>query len=302
MLFITNREMRNCPSLSCPHVPYINFDAGNNNISHNLIYGHNEWVADVELPFPDYKYYYETGSPQFMQKLKECKAKHILFYIHGFDTLPNEVFKNAMKLQEMLDAKEKDLVKIVPVIWPGDDTTLEYWHAQKSADASAFGFHRALSKLASWATNQPKDDPCRKRLHVLAHSMGARVLRESLIAYKKYDCPQGLPALFKNIFLVAPDLVNETLEYGKSGHVITECTKNVQVSYAYSDIALKGSKIANLRGRRLGHSGVENIKNIPPNVTQVDCDSFNFLEDPIYGHTYFLCETVIAHLYDSILH
>jgi len=187
MLFITNRKIIESRHLLTPVFEYIYFDSNNNHPSLDLIYGHNEVLYDniKSTPYDEKDYYHETGSLQFMQRLKDCTAKHILFYIHGFDTLPEEAFKKAIKLQELFDAKEKNSVKIVPIIWPGDDSTLEYWHAQKSADACAFGFHRALGKLASWATNQPKDDPCRKRLHVLAHSMGARVLRESLIAYKK---------------------------------------------------------------------------------------------------------------------
>ena len=35
----------------------------------------------------------------------------------------------------------------------------------------------------------PAEDPCLKRINMLAHSMGNRVLRETLWAWNKYDLP-----------------------------------------------------------------------------------------------------------------
>ncbi|SIT10310.1 hypothetical protein SAMN05421760_11529 [Neptunomonas antarctica] len=51
----------------------------------------------------------------------------------------------------------------------------------------------------------------------LAHSTGNRVLRETLSVWDKYDLPQGVPLIFMNTFLVAVDVINETLHEGQKG-------------------------------------------------------------------------------------
>ena len=117
-----------------------------------------------------------------------------------------------------------------------------------------------------------------------------------------------MPQLFRNIFLVAADLVNETLEPGHSGHIITQTARNICVYFANDDLALVGSKVANLKNRiasrRLGHTGPENISKTPKNVWSVDCDEINNLVDP-KGHSYFLGENgkpcrVIKHMAATI--
>ena len=199
------------------------------------------------------------------------------------------------------------------MIWPCDNDlgiVKDYWDDQKSADQSAFSFARVLGKFMQWRNALPGNNPCLKRMNILAHSMGNRVLRETLNAWQKYDLPQGLPLLFRNTFLVAADIVNESLEPGKSGSLICHTSRNVTVYHASDDLALRASKVANLKSavasRRLGHSGPEDISKVFSNVYTVDCDNFNNLYDPPLGHAYFLEDAqgnpgkVFDHLFSSI--
>ena len=68
--------------------------------------------------------------------------------------------------------------------------------------------------------------------------MGNRVLRGTLWAWNNYDLASGVPLLFRNTFLVAADVVNETLHVGHSGELIC---------HASDDLALRASKAANLK-------------------------------------------------------
>ncbi len=127
-----------------------------------------------------------------------------------------------------------------------------------------------------------QSDPCLKRINVLAHSMGDRVLRRTLWAWNNYDLASGVPLLFRNTFLVAADVVNETLHVGYSDELMC---------HASDDLALRASKVANLKNRiasrRLGHSGPEDIDQTPKNVYSVDCDDVNSAYDRPRGHSYF---------------
>ena len=304
MLFITNRE----PDISKKSTDKYNykFDLSKNSPCNSVFYCERNGKGK----------YNEIGSDGLMLKLKESKSKQILFYIHGFSNLPEEdIFPRAKKLQKFFDDKEEGLVEVVSLIWPCDNDfgiIKDYWDDQKSADSSSFSFSRVLQKFMAWREKNPKDNPCLKRINILAHSMGNRVLRETLAKWNKYDLANGVPLLFKNVFLMAADIVNESLEEGQKGRLISQASRNVTVYYASDDLALRSSKFSNLKNmiasRRLGHSGPENYKKIQSNVYSIDCDNFNNKYDTPMGHSYFLDDgdnkkkggVVFDHMFETI--
>ncbi len=129
------------------------------------------------------------------------------------------------------------------------------------------------------AESSPADDPCLKRINVLAHSMGNRVLRQTMVNWQKDYQPAGVPLLFRNTFLVAADIVNESLHRGQPGELLSHASRNVVVYYASDDLALRASKVSNLKNaeasRRLGHSDPEDMDLTPKNVYAIDCDDVN---------------------------
>lgn len=284
MLFVTNREPQG--SIRTRTGRKYRFDL-NKNAPSNSIYCCERIAKDD---------YLEIGSDGFMSRLRDCNAKQLLFFIHGFSNLPEpDIFPRVAKLQKYFDEKEPDLVLVVPIIWPCDNDfgiIKDYWDDQKSADNSAFSFARVLQKFMSWRDKTPEDTPCLKRINILAHSMGNRVFRETLSMWNKYDLANGVPLLFRNTILMAADIVNETLEDESGGRLISQSSRNVSVYYASDDLALRSSKISNLKNkvasRRLGHTGPENMKKVQSNVYAIDCDNFNNKYDSPKGHSYFL--------------
>ena len=297
MLFATNRRFKQGPSASVadgatPPVPRsVDFDL-NDSEPASAVHFCERTSAGT---------YREIYSGPFMQRLKDLQrlAKsddtQLLLYIHGFNNLPeDDIFPRASELQELCDAAQPGKIEIVPLIWPCDNDLgliKDYWDDQKAADASAIGFSRILGKFLSWRDKQEDaDSPCYKRINIIAHSMGNRVLRGTLESWARdYGAVQGV---FRNIFMVAADVVNETLEKGNSGQYIPSACRNVTVYYASDDFALRSSKVSNLKNkivsRRLGHSGPEDMAKVPKNVYSIDCDDFNNTLDTPAGHTYFL--------------
>ena len=262
--------------------------------------------------------YEEIGSMKMLQTLKAAKYRQVLVYIHGFSNLPEDVFANAAEFQKLCDGEKPGEVLVLPLIWPCDadlGIIKDYWDDQKAADQSAFTFARVMQRFMEWrnsATFNPEDDPCLKRINVLAHSMGNRVLRQTLANWHRYDQPHGLPLLFRNTFLVAADIVNESLHKGQEGELISHASRNVVVYYASDDLALRASKVSNLKNaeasRRLGHSGPEDMDRTPKNVYAIDCDDVNTLYDPPKGHSYFRSGTkkgepglVFTHIFRTML-
>lgn len=262
--------------------------------------------------------YEEIGSKNLMKAIKESNYRQVLIFIHGFSNLPEDAFRDAEELQTLCNKKKVNEVLILPIIWPCDNDLgiiKDYWDDQKSADQSSFAFARMLQKFMEWRNSlehNPENDHCLKRMNVLAHSMGNRVFRQTLVNWRKYDQPQGLPLLFRNTFLVAPDILNESLHKGESGELISHASRNVVVYYASDDLALRASKVSNLKNaeasRRLGHSGPEDMERTPKNVYAIDCDDVNTIYDSPIGHSYFKSGkkkgepgVVFEHLFETIV-
>ena len=260
----------------------------------------------------------EVGGMALLAALKEAPYRQVLLYIHGFSNLPEDVFANAQEFQNLCDAKKKGEVLVVPVIWPCDNDrgiVKDYWDDQKSADLSAFALARMMQRFMEWRNSEtanPADDPCLKRINVLAHSMGNRVLRQTISHWQNNYQPAGVPLLFRNTFLVAADIVNESLHRGQPGELLSHASRNVVVYYASDDLALRASKVSNLKNaeasRRLGHSGPEDMTRTPKNVYAIDCDDVNTAYDPPKGHSYFRSipktkkpGVVFEHIFNTLL-
>lgn len=304
MFFITNRQPKGDFSEQTAGKKY-DFDLDRNAPCNSVYYCQRSKKEN----------YLEIGSLELMKRLKLSKAKSILLFIHGFSNLPeDDIFPRVQALQDLFDKKEKNLVLVIPIIWPCDNDIgiiQDYWDDQKSADVSAYSFARVLQKFMSWRDAFTSDeDLCIKRINVLAHSMGNRVFRETLNQWNRYDLANGVPLLFKNTFLVAADIVNESLEEHKKGILISQASRNVSVYFASGDLALRASKVSNLKNkvasRRLGHTGPENMKKVQSNVYSIDCDDVNTKYDFPKGHSYFLTTKkgksgkVFEHIFNTI--
>lgn len=285
MLFITNRFPKG--SIQTRVGRKFEFDPRNNAPSNSVFFCKRNDDASIT----------EVGSLNFLSELKLSKYRQVLLYIHGFANQPEEIFTAAHEFQTLCEQKDKEEVLVIPIIWPCDNDfgiVKNYWDDQKSADASALSLSRALNLFLKWREsnlNCPETDPCFKRINILAHSMGNRVLRETLATWNRYDLPDGVPLLFRNTFLIAADIKNESIHRNERGKLICDSSRNVIVYFASDDLALRASKAANLKNRiasrRLGHSGPENMDLTPKNLYSVDCDDVNNSYDRPKGHSYF---------------
>ncbi|CAH0528866.1 alpha/beta hydrolase [Vibrio hippocampi] len=245
--------------------------------------------------------YTEIMNVEFFQRLKTLPEKtQLLFYIHGFNNnMEPDIFENAKKLQSLINEKSQDLVYVVPIIWPCDDDSAiafidDYWDDQDAADASGPAFARLLGKFDTWRRDTKQQEvPCLKRINILAHSMGNRVLNNALNDWAKKYCSGNMPQLFRNVFMIAADVENEILEKNQSGRYIVDSCRNLVVYYANDDLAMPASKLVNLKNktvsRRMGMTGPEQLSILPKKVYEVDCDDFNNDYD-LKGHTYFLSD------------
>lgn len=277
MLLITNYQMNKVEN-------GLEFPDGND-ITPSIVYGELNSSDGVVS---------DIGSHSFMDKIKNHEKPDILFYIHGFNNHPQpDILPRAKRLQTLIDLAGKDVL-VIPIIWPCDDdlgVIKDYWDDQESAELSGPIFSRLLGKLMDWQQSN-RDNPCMKRMHVISHSMGNRVLMKTLNHFATNTATSGVPLLFKNVFMMAPDIPSHSLEKGEEGQWITQASFNVRVYHAQDDLAMPSSKAVNafkgVFNKRLGQWGVEDMSKVSTNVTQMDCSEFNQRFDKIAGHAYFL--------------
>ena len=289
MLFVTNRAINGPLTLQVGR--QITFDLANNQSGQSIYFCRRNGPGN----------YTELGSTNLLEELRVKPAEQILVYIHGFNNQPeDDIFPRATVLQELFDAQQANLVYVLPIIWPCNDhigVIRDYYFDEDAADASAFAFSRLLEKFVAWQGKNCADGvpSCLKRINVLAHSMGNRVFRGTMERWGEYNRSGEVPLLFRNSFLLAADIANESLERGSKGDYICQSSRNVTVYFAADDLALRSSKVANdgnvvnrKTTRRLGHSGPEDPDLLPRNVYMVDCDDVNNRYDNPKGHAYFL--------------
>jgi esterase/lipase superfamily enzyme len=289
MLFITNRVLKEGPtpmSGDQPQVPRsVSFNLSNNQAEQSVYFCRREQKGA----------YTEIGGQAFLSELKNLDKKEIFLYVHGYSNLPEPaIFPRAGELQRLFDQKSPGHMVVVPIIWPCDNNEgqiKDYFDDQIAADQSGVAFARLFQKFLAWREqNSTLASPCTKRINILAHSMGNRVLRSTFASIVQYFLPQGMPLVFRNIFMVSADVVNEALEPGQEGQYISPAARNVLVYYAADDLAMRASKVANvgeIASRRLGHTGPEYMDKVNKNVYALDCDDFNTDYDPPVGHGYF---------------
>ncbi len=299
MLFITNRRLVEGPR-SAPG-RRVSFDLADNEPSASLFFCQRTAKDSYE----------ELTAPVMLGRLRQAPSRQILLFVHGFNALPEPaVFPDALRLQGLCDQVAPGLVQVVPLVWPCDDDfglLRDYWDDQSAAEFSALAFSRALGKFLDWRDRAAGDTLCTKPLNILAHSMGNRVLRCALAKWAHdFGAVQGL---FRTIAMAAADVANDCLEEAGVGRCIADAARNVIVYHAQDDLALRTSKVVNLRNkvvsRRLGHTGPRDLARTPANVVAVDCDGFNSRYDR-FGHSYYLADErgapglLLRHLIDTM--
>lgn len=283
MLFVTNRRLAG-PRRSDPG-RFVTFAEGDGEPGASLYFCERQGPGR----------YVELTAIPFFSRLRRSARQQILLFVHGFNCQPErQIFPDAGRLQRLCDALAPGLVEVVPLVWPCDDDfglVLDYWDDQRAAEVSGLVLARMLGKFIAWRDRLGREEACLKHVNVLAHSMGNRVLATALASWAHdYGC---VPALFRNVLMAAADVPDDLFTPGQPGTVIAGAARNVVVYHAADDLALRSSKVVNVKNRivrrRLGHTGPADLDTSPRNVVAVDCDGFNSRYDR-FGHSYFLAD------------
>jgi len=238
----------------------------------------------------------KTGGGQFLESLRglmAAKRSDTLVFIHGFNVTFNGAMEAGARLAREVrvhtDAGETP-VNVVVFSWPSDGEAvplMSYYSDREDARASGPALARAFLKLSDFLLALKVEEHCERCLHLMAHSMGAYVLRQGLQALIAKQ-PDSLKRVFDQILLASPDEDDDTFEHDHKLKLLPRIGRRVTVYFNPNDKALTISDKTKANPDRLGSDGPRLIDLLPKKVILVDCRKVAGRGDPHIEHSFFI--------------
>ncbi|MCI0354422.1 MAG: alpha/beta fold hydrolase [Acidobacteria bacterium] len=215
-------------------------------------------------------------------RVNASPGHEMLFFIHGFNYTLAEAAERAGQLQH-------DLAFAGPVViysWPSQENPRKYREDEDSLEASVGTLAGVLQEQHRRA--QPE------RIHVIAHSLGARGLTKAVLRLSAGDPPPLLR--FGQVILAAPDMDREALR--ERAPALAKLSQRITLYVSTVDRALLfGRRFHEQDAPRAGESGEGVV--VAPEMDTVDVTA---VSESFIGHTYFgVSRPVLADIY-QLLH
>ena len=241
----------------------------------------------------------KTGGGRFLEALRGLMnaepRNDTLVFIHGFNVgFPEAIEAGAKLAREIrIDAAAGapgERLNVVVFSWPSDGEKvpfMSYYSDREDARASGPALARAFLKLTEFLRQLDRDAYCLRSVHLMAHSMGAYVLRQGLQAVIAKQ-PDGLVRVFDQILLCSPDEDDDTFEHDTKLKLLPRLAKRVTVYFNPQDKALWISDKTKANPDRLGADGARLVDLLPKKVAMVDCRRVAGVADPKIEHSYYV--------------
>lgn len=209
-----------------------------------------------------------------MLQTEEGKRGDLLVFIHGYSYTFSDELEAIEKLKKQyIDNPKSPVSNILMLSWPGSKSMFPYTYIDDRGNSIDAGivFFRMMEKYYEFI-KQVLSDPelsfCGQRIHLMAHSMGNRLLRSALICLKS----SSVLRVIDQVLLLNSDISFDAFEKeDESMYKLTKLANRISVYINKSDDVLTISTLTkNILSPRLGKNGPINIKNLPENITIVD--------------------------------
>jgi esterase/lipase superfamily enzyme len=251
------------------------------------------------------------GSARFFRTLYEelvkggekTKNNNVLFFIHGFNTDLKGVRSTFDWLQRSYANKPGSPIRhIVIFTWPGMSPLIpfHYFNDRNDAIHSGEALARGIEKLTRFFRDFLRGgdhDPCNRKIHLMVHSMGNRVLKHMLLELERKQI--RVPELFSEVLLMAADIEYNIFEPGNPFTQLIDLGKRVHIYYHEEDRVLDISKYTKNFSNRLGRYGRKksdsNLSDvIDANVTKVKDDLDRSLKSDKGNHWYYYSSSQVV--------
>jgi esterase/lipase superfamily enzyme len=221
----------------------------------------------------------------FIERMRESVAgkasKEALVFVHGY----NVTFVDALRRTAQL-AKDLDFSSIaLAYCWPSEASHLKYPVDEANVRWTQFDFRKFLELCAR--------DLGLESVHIIAHSMGSRLLAETLGELPDMGLQAQEARLTSTVF-AAPDIDSDT--FCKLAAQFARERRRCTLYLSSKDKALWASKMVH-KHARAGRSGEHLV--VVPGVDTVDASE---VDTSLVGHSYFGdTRTLIGDLFGLIV-
>lgn len=203
-------------------------------------------------------------------QVRRSRQQDLLVFVHGFNVTFDAAVTNAAELALKIPFNGA----IVTYCWPTKGGVFNYSQDEPINKASVAPFTQFLIALREGV-------PAETRIHILVHSMGNRIVMESLCNLPE---PQGNKP-FSHVVLCAPDVGRKDFLNWAPG-VVTQCQRVTLYANA-SDTALIASKGLHSEKR----AGDAHGPLIAKGIDTIDCSRIDL---SLMGHSYFCNNTDVT--------
>ena len=136
-----------------------------------------------------------------------------------------------------------------------------------------------------WHANA--DEPCNRRMHLVAHSMGNWALRHAVLGLRELAGANRLPKFFDNVFLMAADEDEDAFEHDRKLGLLPQMARAIHVYHSHGDRALTVSDTTKNNPDRLGTNGPRTFSDLSSRITAVDCHKTDHTKLAHGNHQYY---------------
>jgi esterase/lipase superfamily enzyme len=239
-----------------------------------------------------------------MKKAKKGKGE-VLIFIHGYKSDLDRSLDTLRKLHYTYAENSDCPVKhIVLFSWPAMKNIFKYRSDARDAKTTGYALGRAIHKVAEFMGKRTEND-CGQRIHLMAHSMGNRVL-EAMMEQLSDAEEEKLGSLFHEVILVGADVDYDALESPRPLYDLIDICERIHVFYHRKDAALTASQTTKNDFNRLGKYGAKNTGNLPDDIYQYDIShtrddlTSNIFENQINHWSYYTSSEVVEMIIDVL--
>lgn len=204
----------------------------------------------------------------------------VLIFIHGYAYDFDDELKAILDLKKLfIDNPVSPVEHILFVSWPASSSIIPLTYFDDKASSINSG--SSLMRLFYFYTQFLKDIfsnrdlvPCSQRIHIMAHSMGNRVLQSMLYSLKR----ENILRVIDQVLLLNSDVSYKVFEDNEdSFNKLPLLANRISIYLNRKDLILGISQFTkNILSPRLGKNGPSNIEPFKDIVSVIDC---TFVED-----------------------
>ena len=206
----------------------------------------------------------------------------VLIFIHGYAYDFDDELKAILDLKKLfIDNPASPVEHILFVSWPASSSIVPLTYFDDKASSINSG--ASLMRLFYFYTQFLKDifssrdlTPCNQRIHIMAHSMGNRVLQSMLYSLKK----ENILRVIDQVLLLNSDVTYKVFEDSEdSFNKLPLLANRISIYLNRKDAILGISQFTkNILTPRLGKNGPSDIEKFKDIISVIDC---TFAEDDI---------------------